>query len=458
MSFAPRSSPARRGVVAALLISSGVACAPSSVVPRAAMTPGREATPDQRAMPGAAMTPGQGAAPGQGVMLAGAGEQQSAAQWRVKGAVAARAGKLEECIGAYSAALALEPDAVTAGELGLCEEALGRNLDAYEHLTLALEREVPAAPSPSPELWSRYRAGMQRLLRRLALVLVSVQPPNAEVLLDGHSFGKNVSGRLFAVLPGKHTWTARLPGRPEVSVLQTVHGGDVPDLLLALPSEATPPPRVPAEKAACEACRPAPGPPVEPCPAAGGVVMTVDLCNAFRAVLRSMDPTVGVVAGGMLSLGFTADVGPGFFLGGELAWARKEEWGFHLELDARAVLPTKGWQSPTSGRVLDVTFIDFALVPCARYKWALGCIFVDPGMIWAGGPATEGTDTSKSVRFMLGVGPRLAVDIPITARFGVRAFADLRVTTLPPVSYLFFDQGWREPPVSGFVGLGVSFK
>jgi len=412
--------------------------------------PGQGAAPDQAA------APGQGVAPGEGPAFAGAGEQASAARWREKGAVAARAGKLGECIEAYSAALALEPDPATAGELGLCEEAVGRNLDAYEHLVVALEGEVPAAPPPAPELWSRYRAGMQRLLRRVALVLVSVQPPNAEVLLDGRSFGKNVSGRLFAVLPGRHTWTARLPGRAEVSVPQTVHGGDVPDLLLVLPPPGPSP--APAEKPACEACRPVPGPPVEPCPPAGGVPMTVDLCNAFRAVLRRMDPTVGVVAGGMLSLGFTADVGPGFFLGGELAWARKEEWGFHLELDARTLLPTKGWQSPTTGRVLDITFIDFALMPCGRYKWALGCAFIDAGMVWQGGSALEGHKGGLDLTFMLGVGPRLAADIPITERFGVRAFADLRVSTLPPRGYLFFDQGWLEPRVSGFIGLGMSFK
>jgi hypothetical protein len=387
----------------------------------------------------------------------------SAAELRARGEAAAAAGKHQECIRAYSAAFALEADAGTAGELGLCEEALGRDLEAYDHLAFALEREVPAAPAAVQARWSQYRVATKKLLQRIALVMVSVFPSRAEVLLDGRSLGANVSGRVFAVLPGKHTWTARLPGREDIVVPHVVRGGDVPDVLLALPPE-TPPREAkapPAGEPGCKACRPPPAY-VEPCPIAGGLVIAVDLCNALRAVLRNMDPTFGVVVGGALSLGFTADVGPGFFVGGEAYWRRKEEWGFHLALESRFFFPTKGGINST-GEQLDVTFLDFALVPCARYKWVLGCAFIDAGVVFGSGVALSGPEVEdRGLRplFMLGMGPRLAADIPLVEHVGIRAFADLRFSPLPVTGYR--ENGviitWQHPPVSGFLGVGLAFR
>jgi hypothetical protein len=219
------------------------------------------------------------------------------------------------------------------------------------------------------------------------------------------------------------------------------------------PAPPPPPPPAPAHP---------PPDPVEPCAIAGGIPMRVDLCNAFRAVLPRMDPTFGVMVGGALSLGFTADVGPGLFLAGEAHWRRKEEWGFHLALESRFFFPTKGGVA-TNGEVLDVTLLDFAVVPCARYKWVLGCALIDAGATFASGEALSGPEVeNRGLRplFMFGLGPRLAVDVPITEHVGVRAFADLRFSPLPPTGYR--ENGvvvtWGHPPVSGFLGLGASFK
>jgi hypothetical protein len=398
-----------------------------------------------------------------GPPAAGAG---SAPELRAVGKGAAS--RHEECVRARAAAFALAPDPVTAGELGLCEEALGRDLEAYDHLMFALEREVPAAPPGVQALWRRYRAAVKRLHGRLAIVMVSVHPANAELLLDGQPLDKNASGRIFAVKPGRHVWTARLPGRPDVTEAHVVRGGDIPDVLLVFP------PRPPATAAAasgpvCGACQPPPSEPVEPCLVAGGMLLAVDLCNALAAVLRKMDPTFGVLVGGALSLGFTADVGPGLFLGGEAHWRRKEEWGFHLGLESRFFFPTKGGIN-TSGEVLDVTLLDFALVPCARYKWVLGCALLDAGVTFASGEALAGPEVEdRGLRplFMLGMGPRLGVEIPLGDHVGIRAFADLRFSPLPPTGYYTRIVGaplpegyrtWEHPPVSGFLGVGVSFR
>jgi hypothetical protein len=184
----------------------------------------------------------------------------------------------------------------------------------------------------------------------------------------------------------------------------------------------------------------------------------VEMCNGIRAVLQPMDPTLGIVLGGALSLGFTPDVAPGFFVAGELHWRRKEHWGFHLALEPRVFLPSQVALSP-SGKPVYITFFDVAAVPCARYKWVLGCAFVDMGATFLSGPSLEGTGSNGLSLFMFGLGPRLAVDIPITERFGVRAFGDVRFLPLPPVSYKYGPLGaiWTDPLVSGFVGLGISF-
>jgi hypothetical protein len=256
------------------------------------------------------------------------------------------------------------------------------------------------------------------------------------------------------------TWPAPRPPPPPVAPCPAAGGAMITaEMCKAFPPVA-PCPAAGGAVITAELCKAFPL--VAPCPAAHGAPMTVEMCNGIRAVLQPMDPTFGLIVGGALSFGFTADVGPGLFLAGEAHWRRKEDWGFHLALEPRFFFPTKAGVT-TSGDVLDVSLLDFAVVPCARYKWALGCAFVDAGVTFGTGPAVSGPeDEDRGLRplFMLGMGPRLAVDVPITDHVGVRAFADLRFSPLPPTGHK--QNGvtiiWQHPPVSGFVGLGVSFR
>lgn len=398
---------------------------------------------------------------------------------RARGAAAAAAKDYEECIRHYSAALALQVDGATAGELGLCEEVLGRNVAAHDHLLMALEREVRAAPAKVRARWKLFRAAALRVDMRVARVALFVTPLEAEVLLDGKSLGTQVSGTYFAVEPGTHTWVARLPHNhdAQVTVTATARGGSLPHIGLTIPSEPTPAPPppsstppAPAAPSTCAACEAPRLPEMAPCEAADGLPMTVDLCDALRIRWRRMDPTLGLVAGGLLSLGFTADVGPGFFLGGEAHWRREEDWGFQVGAEARLVIPTKAGFAPTNPGVsqadarLDLMVLELAVVPCARYKWVLGCVFIAPGMTLDFGPLTETPEwggPGSGPTFLFGVGPRLAADIPLTERFGVRAFADLRFNPgLPPTTYTVnkLYKVWEEPVVSGFLGLGIWFR
>jgi hypothetical protein len=396
---------------------------------------------------------------------------ESAASLIDKGAAAATAGQYEDCVKAYSTALKLRPESYpVAAELGICEAALGQLVEAYDHLLYSLNGEVQNPPGHPVGIWKRYREAFERVTQRVARVFLTVQPPEAEVFLDGRSVGTFASGRHFGVLPGKHTWTARLEGYDDPApVRHSARAGDLPDVVLILvphpPPEpaavAAPPPvsvpvRVPA---------PTPWPaPEPPCKGAMNVRMSPDMCRLFSTLYRKkMDPTLMLLAGGIASVGFTADVAPGFWLGGEARWRDKEEVGFQLGLEFRTLLPATG-SFRSTGQPLTVSLVALALSPCGRYKWVSGCAVVDAGLSIAGGPPPLSFDKGPLL-FMLGMGPRLAVDIPINERFGVRAFADLRFSPLrSDLGYPDLSRtdgkvaGWRHPPVSGILGLGMSFK
>jgi len=160
-----------------------------------------------------------------------------------QGDAAAKSRRFEACAEAYSSALHLLLSAKTAGELGLCEEALGRYDRAHRHLSRAIDR----APSPAQggtlqDPWKRYRAALERVSDRVARVIVLVQPASAEVLIDGESLGVQKSGHFIAVLPGTHTWTAKLDGYDDATVTHTVASGDVPDIALTLKLRVVAPP------------------------------------------------------------------------------------------------------------------------------------------------------------------------------------------------------------------------
>jgi hypothetical protein len=394
--------------------------------------------------------------------------EPTAAELIKAGAAAAASGQYEVCARAYAAALEKELSHATAGELGVCEEALGRNLVAYDHLWYALGGEVRAAPAPVRAQWARFRKSYERVMNRVARVFVSVMPNHAEVLLDGRSLGTQVDGHTFAVLPGAHVWTARLPGRADITVVQTGRGGDMPDVSMHFPllDEAQPPSaQAPAGPG------PAPEParvivldPLEPpCAAAGGERMSPKLCNLFEEVYdRRVNPVISVALGGLVSAGFTADVGPGFYAGVGLHWNDKQDMGFVLFGEVHTLLPTKGgtYGGVPFGAIetLDIAAVTGAVVPCFRYKWVLGCAVVDGGMTIASGSGIA--EPGPHIQGMLELGSRLGIDLPIAQRFGVRAFAELRFSPLGPDAGYSVNgkDAWVNPPVSGLFGLGVSFK
>lgn len=168
---------------------------------------------------------------------------------------------------------------------------------------------------------------------------------------------------------------------------------------------------------------------------------------------RPMDGVaVAIMAGGLLSAGFTADPGGGGFFGAEVHGDI-----FSGALEARFVLPSRAVLEP-SKHAFQISQLALALVPCARWKVLLGCAAFDIGMLVASSITTAPT-AGPPVVATLGIGPRLAVHVPFAERFGFRAFADLRFSPLIS-SYVAQDTGarWESGIVSGLFGLGFTFE
>lgn len=163
-----------------------------------------------------------------------------------------------------------------------------------------------------------------------------------------------------------------------------------------------------------------------------------------------MDITPVLLAGALLSAGFTADPGPGAWLSGELRFGDS----FSAGAEARVLFPSRA--VPSAGDPFDVTAATLALVPCYRWKVLLGCAVADIGFLALGGVTSP---AGEPVLATLGVGPRLAVHIPFAERFGVRIFGDLRIAPIPTRAR-FIDTGgrWESNVASGLFGVGLSFE
>ncbi|XXY48586.1 PEGA domain-containing protein [Sorangium sp. So ce269] len=133
-----------------------------------------------------------------------------------RGQRARNAGRWIEAHAAYKAAFeAANPTTSTereraeiAGELGLCEVALHRYRDAAEHLAKSLEQRETL-----PEgLERRFEAGQRDAAKRVATLVLAVDPPDAEVLIDGERIGRTARTYTLFFEPGNHMVRARAPG------------------------------------------------------------------------------------------------------------------------------------------------------------------------------------------------------------------------------------------------------
>jgi hypothetical protein len=165
-------------------------------------------------------------------------------------AEAAQKKSFAACADAYAGALQLEASPKTQGELGVCEEALRRNPEAYLHLSAAMD--APGADR-TIDPWKRFSAALARVAPRIAQVFFASDPPHAFVIMDGHPLGK-AEGRAMIIEPGKHTFAARLDGYADAVDTREVRAGDLPTISFQLHARPKPAPET------------RPAPPVKPLP------------------------------------------------------------------------------------------------------------------------------------------------------------------------------------------------
>ncbi|WP_437297000.1 hypothetical protein [Sorangium sp. So ce426] len=136
-----------------------------------------------------------------------------------RGRRARDAGQWAEAYAAYKAAFeAADPASSTereraelAGELGLCELALRRYRDAAEHLAFSLEQRT-ALPLA---LQLRFEKGEREATKHVATLVLSVDPPDAEVLVDGKWVGRVARTYKLFLEPGQRIVRASAPGRED---------------------------------------------------------------------------------------------------------------------------------------------------------------------------------------------------------------------------------------------------
>ncbi|WP_437775933.1 PEGA domain-containing protein [Sorangium sp. So ce1097] len=179
---------------------------------------------------------------------------------------ARRSGKWNEAYDAYKAAFeaaeavpsAIGARAELAGELGLCALALRKYREAAEHLTWSLEQ----GHALTDEVRLRFEAGQAKAAFYLIRVLLSVDPPDAEVFIDGKPIGRTARTYKLFLEPGRHMVRARAPGREDALHVVSADAGSELEMAMQLPraamSSAKEAPATPKAVSAPPAARPQP--------------------------------------------------------------------------------------------------------------------------------------------------------------------------------------------------------
>lgn len=161
-----------------------------------------------------------------------------------RGRRARDAGRWVEAQAAYKAAFeATDPASGTekgraenAGELGLCELALHKYRDAAEHLAWSLEHRG-ALRLP---LQLRFEEGQRRAAPYVATLYLSVNPPDAQVLLDGKAIDRPTRTYRLFLEPGQHMVKALSTGYESAFQSFDIVAGKMAAISMQLPRVAAP--------------------------------------------------------------------------------------------------------------------------------------------------------------------------------------------------------------------------
>jgi hypothetical protein len=178
-----------------------------------------------------------------------------------------------------------------------------------------------------------------------------------------------------------------------------------------------------------------------------------------------MDLSVGLSTYVMMSAFLSADVAPAVGIGGDV---RGEVLGIGAEF--RFVLPSRTYAREripgatfNYPQEFDLSQLSANLVPCARYKYFVGC-----GVAHIGALISQNVH-GNGMLVSFGLGPRIGFEVPFAERFAVFGFGEVLFApspiqvqfTLPDPKYPSeppANSQWVQPIASGFFGAGVSVK
>lgn len=177
-----------------------------------------------------------------------------------------------------------------------------------------------------------------------------------------------------------------------------------------------------------------------------------------------MDLSVGLSTYVAMSTFFSSNVGPVVAVAGEV---RGEVVGVAAEF--RIVLPSRTYAlEPVPGTTssypqeFDLSQLSALLVPCARYKYFVGCAVAQFGSI-----LTQNRRLATLLSYSFG--PRLGFEVPFAERFAAFGFGEVLFAPDPAgIDFIYPDPenpgvppantGWTQSVASGFFGVGVSVK
>ena len=178
-----------------------------------------------------------------------------------------------------------------------------------------------------------------------------------------------------------------------------------------------------------------------------------------------MDLTVGLSTYVMMTAFLSADVGPAVGVAGSVGGEI-----FRVNVEFRGVLPSRAYArevvpGATSSFPVefDLSQLTALLVPCAAYKWFVGCGVAQFGWLIGKSSVSSGAIASY------GFGPRLGFEVPFAERFAAFGFGEVLFAPTP-AGFEFTEPvpgdpdaprantRWRQSVASGFFGAGVSVK
>lgn len=179
-----------------------------------------------------------------------------------------------------------------------------------------------------------------------------------------------------------------------------------------------------------------------------------DACERLLARLRTKygrPVEFWLLGGGLMTLAYTSDPGPGVMIGGALQGKR---WSVGLE--AQATLPAPVRVGP--GLDSDVsTFVGLA-VPCVRLGETVR--FVGCGVVGAGAYLSyDAEDPVQAItQWTVRIGPRAGVEVPLGEGFAF--FAAGEVSFAPIFANLSYTPGptWVQSAASVFLSVGFSVR